>query len=114
MGLDFSHGEAHWSYSGFHRFRHKLAKEIGIENLDEMEGFGGPILWDGFKDPIVDLLSHSDCDGDLLPEQCKEIASRLRVLTIGWEDPDYDKQHALFLAKGMDLAYKKNEKLYFG
>ncbi|MFP3842037.1 hypothetical protein U5N22_17430 [Bacillus safensis] len=40
MGLDFTHYEAHWSYSDFHDFRRKLAACIGM-NLDDMEGFGG-------------------------------------------------------------------------
>lgn len=38
MGLNFSHCEAQWSYSGFHCFRKRLAKEVGID-LDEMQGF---------------------------------------------------------------------------
>ncbi len=40
MGLDFTHCEAHWSYSDFHDFRKRLAASIGM-NLDDMEGFGG-------------------------------------------------------------------------
>ena len=28
MGIDFSHGDASWSYSGFNRFRKRLAQEI--------------------------------------------------------------------------------------
>src|SRR3546814_10466403 len=38
MGLDFSHTDAHWAYSGFTRFRRALAKHEGID-LDAMEGF---------------------------------------------------------------------------
>ena len=42
MGLDFSHCEAHWAYSGFMRFRTRLAAEAGIA-LHCMKGFaGGP------------------------------------------------------------------------
>lgn len=40
MGLDFTHCEAHWSYSGFMVFRRKLAKAIGVD-LNRMEGFVG-------------------------------------------------------------------------
>ncbi|CAM5353616.1 hypothetical protein [Bacillus safensis FO-36b] [Bacillus safensis subsp. safensis] len=43
MGLDFTHCEAHWSYSDFHGFRKRLAACIGM-NLDDMEGFGGKYL----------------------------------------------------------------------
>ncbi len=38
MGLDFSHCDAHWAYSGFNRFRTKIAAEAGIA-LSCMEGF---------------------------------------------------------------------------
>lgn len=38
MGLDFSHCDAHWGYSGFMRFRTRLAAEAGIA-LHCMEGF---------------------------------------------------------------------------
>lgn len=41
MGLDFSHCDAHWAYSGFMRFRTKLAAEVGIA-LHCMESFA----WD--------------------------------------------------------------------
>ncbi|MCM3147573.1 hypothetical protein NSQ36_08885 [Bacillus sp. FSL W8-1143] len=34
MGLDFTHCEAHWSYSDFHDFRKRLAAGIGM-NLDD-------------------------------------------------------------------------------
>lgn len=72
MGLDFRTAEipydedlppeqrAHWSYSGFHRFRQRLAAEIGIE-LEEMQGFGGDKEWDE-KQPLTPLLTHSDCE----------------------------------------------------
>ena len=42
MGIDFSHCEAHWSYSGFMNFRTKLATQAGIA-LNCMSGFAsGP------------------------------------------------------------------------
>lgn len=112
MGLDFSHCDAHWSYSGFHRFRCKLAKEIGID-LDSMKGFGGKISWDKIKDPIKPLLNHSDCDGELTSEECREVAPRLRELVKDWPDDDYDKQKALELADGMEFAAIMNENLEF-
>src|SRR5229473_7322696 len=40
MGLGFSHCDSYWSYSGFHRFRRRLASEIGVA-LDAMDGFRG-------------------------------------------------------------------------
>ena len=65
MGLNFSHGEAHWSYPGFDRFRNVVAQHIGI-TLPDMEGFGGATPWpNASKEPLIDLLDHSDADGYL-------------------------------------------------
>jgi len=114
MGLDFSHTEASWSYSGFMRFRTRLAKEIGI-NLREMRGLGdsGVLSWDKIIDPIKPLLDHSDCEDDLSPNECMKIAPRMRELVSDWDDDDYDKIQALLLADGMELAGSRNESLQF-
>jgi hypothetical protein len=113
MGIDFSLCDAHWGYGGFHRFRGRLANEIGI-NLDEMAGFlvnGDP--WDVIKDPIKDLLDHSDCDGYLTPRQCRKIYPRLLELIKDWSDDDYDKKQGNELANGMKKAAMKFKKLEF-
>ena len=40
-----------------------------------------PIKWDCFKpDVLYELLSHSDCDGELAPELCGPLADRLEEL----------------------------------
>lgn len=113
MGLDFSHGEAQWSYGGFMSFRKKLAKEIGM-TLEEMEGFveGGKPFSD-FKDDIVLLLDHSDCDGHLTPGQCKKIIPRLQALTAKWPDTDWDKGAAQRLIESMQEAIEAKENLEF-
>jgi hypothetical protein len=104
MGLDFSNNEAHWSYSGFNRFRERLGTEIGIQ-LREMNGFTRDdtpgISWDTVNDPIKFLLDHSDCDDALTPAECELIEPSLRKLVFAWEDSDYDKINALYLADGM-------------
>jgi len=112
MGIDFSHTEAHWSYSGFMNFRRRIAQEIEID-LDMMEGFGGDIPFDSVNDPIMPLLNHSDCEGELTPKECGIVAPRLRELVSTWDDEDYDKRHALYLAEGMDEAVDRNENLIF-
>lgn len=112
MGLDFSHCEARWSYSGFGRFRRRLAKQIGI-NLDDMYGFGGEREWDTVNDPIKPLLDHSDCDGVLTPEECKLVYPRLEELIRDWDDEDYDKQQALELIEGMKYCIELDEDLEF-
>lgn len=122
MGLDFSHGDAHWSYGGFAEFRIRLAREIGIE-LHAMEGFTEsyrnhdrkrkPIPWANVKDTIVPLLNHSDCDGELTPEECKTVAPRLRELVSKWPEDDWDRKRALELADAMDEAREAREALEF-
>ena len=112
MGLYFSHGNARWSYSGFNSFRERLAKIAGFD-LREMRGFNGHKRWDKIKDPIKDLLNHSDCDDELTPEQCRVIAPRLTEMIKYWDDDDYDKQEASELIRGMEEAISKNESLVF-
>jgi hypothetical protein len=112
MGIDFSHGDAHWSYGGFNRFRSRVASMAGFD-LGDMIGFGGSTSWDAVTDAIKDLLDHSDCVGELTPEQCKTIAPRLREIVQAWPDDNYDKHQALKLADGMDEAATVAESLVF-
>ena len=112
MGLDFCGSDAHWAYSGFHRFRVKLAKEIGID-LDNMAGFDGDLPWSEIIDPIKPLLNHSDCDGELTTDQCKGIWPRLRQLIASWPEEDYDKVQAKLLVSGMKSCAKSGTSLIF-
>ena len=124
MGIDFSYCGAHWAYSGFNRFRERIAGETGI-NLRDMEGFSGflptpnqeekeALKWNKIIDPIKLLLNHSDCDGILTPEECAKVAPRLREIISDWDDEDYDKQNAIELAEGMEQASFLGEDLEFG
>lgn len=112
MGLDFSHCEARWAYSGFHRFRERLANMIGF-SLNDMDGFGGSRQWDTIHDDIKPLLDHSDCDGVLTPEECKVVYPRLNELIQDWSDGDVDKSRALELIEGMKLCVELGEDLEF-
>lgn len=67
------------SYSGFNALRQALAVRIGID-LGKMRGWGGDREWGDIMDPLVDLLTHSDCDGRLTWQQCERVAPRLRAL----------------------------------
>lgn len=109
MGLDCSHDAWHGAYSAFHRWRQKIAEMAGMPPLDLMEGFYTPndyrdpirdaaarfeqpnqaselqrrlpIRWESLKpDPLHVLLSHSDCEGEIAPEDCGPIADRLEAL----------------------------------
>ncbi len=79
MGLDTTHECWHGAYSAFGRWRTKLCEVAGYGNIEEREGFGGTTPWPE-DDPLVTLLYHSDCDGDIPWEQCAPIADRLTSL----------------------------------
>jgi hypothetical protein len=111
MGLDFTESEAHWSYSGFMRFRKRIAKQINID-LDSMAGFGGNINWDTVSDPIKPLLDHSDCEGKLTIKECKQIAPRLLEIIKSWPE-DYDKNNATVLANDLQICADKNKIMEF-
>lgn len=121
MGLDFTHCEAHWSYSGFHNFRQRLwdqlHKEYSIptDDLIGMYGFGGDTSWDLFPadDPMRVFMNHSDCDGVLSPLECSAIAPRLKTLIADWDEDDWDRNSAEELIAGMELAADCNEDLEF-
>lgn len=112
MGLDFRGSRAHWSYSGFHRFRERIADQLGFD-LNSMEGFGGGKKWSSIKDPIVPLLSHSDCDGEMTPQECKAVYPRLREIISEWPADDYDRIHAELLADGMENCAIEETPLIF-
>lgn len=96
MGLETSHGCWSGSYSAFMRWRREIARAAGFPPLDLMDGFyksstqaftadeaaaALPIKWDAFaSDPLVKLLTHSDCQGEIAAEDCGAIADRLEGL----------------------------------
>ncbi len=113
MGINFLHGDAGWAYSGFNRFRERLAEGLGFR-LRSMQGFGGEDLWLSLQPhPLHALLNHSDCDGDISPEDCRRVAPALRAAVAAWEPTDYDRIQAEALADGMDEAAKAGVPLEF-
>lgn len=115
MGLDTSHNAWHGPYSSFGDFRIALANQVGI-NLNEMQGFGGKIPFDTINDDVKILLDHSDCDGEILPDDCTKLAVRLRGImqTLPKEVGDWNTYaHCERFAKGCELAASKNEPLDF-
>ena len=116
MGVDI--GGAHWAYSGFARFRRTIAAMEGID-LDNMYGFGGSINpnckqipWDTVDSPLKPLLNHSDCDGELTPEECAQVWPRLEEIVQQLED-SYDRDNGLILVAEMKAAIEANEPLVF-
>lgn len=79
MGVDFSHGEAHFGYTSFMHFRKKLASLIDVDYA-KMQGCGGKRPWSEVDDPLAPFLYRSDCDGKLCPEESRSVAARFREL----------------------------------
>lgn len=120
MGLDTTHNAWHGPYSSFNRFRHELAKRIGID-LKEYHGYNDTHDGKDLKDinhPLMDLFDHSDCDGELTPSQCLLIARGLEdvilksPLPVGIEEEDFIEKCIQF-KNGCALAYSKQENIEF-
>lgn len=79
MGLNCSHGAFDGAYSAFHRFRGAICTAAG--GVWDIEG-----RWEipeeiyNANDGLVELLSHSDCDGEINPEMCVKVADDLEKL----------------------------------
>lgn len=120
MGLDFAGWDdvdwkdaPRWGYLGFHRFRKKLASSVGIA-IDGMVGFGGSTEWpDPCNEPLVYLLNHSDCDGDLTPQQCQAIIPRLRDILLTFDLQDWDRIQGERLVRGMEKCASQHKRLVF-
>lgn len=122
MGLDTTHNAWHGSYGRFNSFRHELARRIGID-LREYIGYDddGPKGTKRLEDidhPLMDLFNHSDCDGELTPEQCKKIADGLDLIIkeAGIDeasDPYSHISYAITFRDGCLEAYSKNENIEF-
>lgn len=81
MGLDTTHDAWHGPYSSFNRFRYWLAAQIGV-NLNDYAGYkeSGTKELETINHPIMPLLNHSDCDGELTPDQCRSIAKGIKEI----------------------------------
>jgi len=87
MGLDTSHDAFHGAYSSFNRFRQMVAKAMGgsYPPHDDPEKEAESWYWgDGYTAEthpgLFTFLLQSDCDGDLSPEECANIAKDLSAL----------------------------------
>jgi hypothetical protein len=79
-----------------------------------------PIKWQNFEEnPLIYLLTHSDCDGDLSYGKCKGIADELEKLLPLLPDEDAGGHIGNWRLKtqtfidGLRLAHSKKEKLKF-
>jgi hypothetical protein len=126
MGLDTSHDAWHGAYSAFARFRAGLARAAGMPGGPLRDWFERdaapylPISWDVLgPDPLIVLLDHSDCDGEIAAADCGPLADRIEELIPllpGADDPghigSWAKKARQFVA-GLRLAASRGEALDF-
>lgn len=105
-----------WDYLSFNAFRERLATMEGIF-LPDMQGYGGDRSWDEISSDLKPLLDHSDCEGELTPQECAQVASRLRVLLALWprdeSGMDYDRRNCKLLASCMEDCAHDGHRLVF-
>lgn len=124
MGLDTSHGAWHGPYSSFNRFRYWLAEKIGI-NLNDYIGYGDNAQEEltSIDHKLMPLFNHSDCEGELTPSECKQIAEGIdEVLNnISKEEAEHPSNAYSFshlnkakqFRDGCILAHSENENIEF-
>ncbi len=106
MGLDTTHDAWHGAYSAFSRWRDTLAKAAGywVAPIKFDDGITRDTIiidwghvtpannmgeWDETPaDPLVVLITHSDCEGAIHPEQAGPLADRLEELLPALEGKD--------------------------
>ena len=79
----------------------RLATAEGLD-LGAMQGFGGHDSWDGVTTALRPLLNHSDCDGDLSPEDAAMVAPRLAEVLDKWAAAPLDMNIRYDIQAGRD------------
>lgn len=115
MGLLVTHGCWEGAYSSFHHFRAALVEAAGGSVCPSR--IGGYVL-DGISqdDPLMVLVTHSDCDGEISVEQGARLAPRLRELAdLIPEGPEQDRwmEEARQFARGLEVAGRAGEAVRF-
>lgn len=117
MGLDCSHDAWHGAYSAFNRFRQKIAEAMGGSypphkdvSLAERDWYWGEGYSAGTHPGLMVLLSHSDCDGEISPEDCIKVANDLEALLpqIAELDDGDVTGGASFTRKGDDIEVNRH------
>ena len=87
MGLDCSHDAFHGAYSAFNRFRQAVAKAMGgsyppheDKTLDENLWYWGDGFTRSTHPGLYVFFMHSDCDGEISPDDCEKVANELEAL----------------------------------
>lgn len=116
MGLDTTHDCWHGAYSTFNTWRTHLCAVAGYGDLRERTGYkAGGLPWPG-DDVLVELLDHSDCDGELRWQICSDLAKRLEELLPAMMrvTPDgYMGEKTRQFVDGLRLAHEVRENVEF-
>lgn len=95
MGLDVSHNAWHGAYSAFNSFRQVICGAAGGSfpphehcphpaHTDPFEGETPDdkmiFLPNDLGEGLRELLTHSDCDGEIAPDMCAKVADELEAL----------------------------------
>ena len=79
----------------------------------------GARSWDEVTTDLKPLLDHSDCDGEMTPEECAQVFPRLREIAAAWPkhgvamSDAFDRKSALALAECMEVCAAGGEQLLF-
>lgn len=111
MGLDTTHDCWHGPYSSFGEWRKAICEAAGLGDLNDFCGFGGDLPFPE-GDPIVHLLDHSDCDGEILHDHCAPLADALEKLLPNL-DGDYNQRKARLFIAGLRTAHEAGENVEF-
>ena len=130
MGLSTSHGCWHGPYSAFTRWRNNLAKVAGynVKMVQEEDKTLWPTVmldwghitednlmgtWDKTPDdPLLILLAHSDCDGDIFPENAVALAGCLEKL-LPFLKEEWEQEATQRFINGLKAAANANEPVMF-
>jgi len=131
MGLATSHGCYNGSCGSFNHWRAWVADQIGFALNEYGQGYCGDkpcVPWSLICHPLVPLLNHSDCEGELKWEDCGPLADTLTDI-IRKTDPEKiennptmgqwseNTKHMVNLtqkfANGCKLAYENKENVIF-
>lgn len=92
-------------------WRKKVCEVAGYGDILKREGFGGDTPWPA-DDPLVTLLAHSDCEGDILSEHCSPLADRLESLLPALTTAEWGDETKRFI-DGLRLAASRKENVNF-
>jgi len=116
MGLDVSHDAFSGAYSAFNRFRNGLAKATGGSypphddpELDDTLWYSGD-NWSPANHPgLTIFFNHSDCDGEISPEDCILVANELEMFlpAMGEIDKESPAWGHLLRAGGWEVTLRK-------